>query len=250
MKCDAGLLVALHTGLMWRGRSKSMIDRRGIMSWERLKSWEFCENESACLTRSAPCRCRSIHTIALHSQAVVLCRRTLNDSDRPGSERAIALCWLGHLVGDAHQPCHVGSLYVEGDFPEGDRGQTVFQRNKTKTCTPYGTAYLASVLVLPPPQTGGRDCKRTCSRIPRHYRNPDEAWTRRADNGWPKAEKRPRRTFIPPKLFKQLPAAARIQAAAPKSSFSMKPISKTQDASRKSVPSKLVSTRRVMARRT
>jgi hypothetical protein len=56
------------------------------------------------------------------SQAVVLCQHTLNDRKRPGSERAIALCWLGHLVGDAHQPCHAGSLYVEGIFPDGDRG--------------------------------------------------------------------------------------------------------------------------------
>jgi hypothetical protein len=27
-----------------------------------------------------------------------------------------------HLVGDAHQPCHAGSLYVADVFPEGDRG--------------------------------------------------------------------------------------------------------------------------------
>ncbi len=56
------------------------------------------------------------------SQAIQLCSNTLQDQSRPGSERAIALCGLGHLVGDAHQPCHAGSLYVEGVFPEGDRG--------------------------------------------------------------------------------------------------------------------------------
>ena len=39
-------------------------------------------------------------------------------------EKAIALCWTGHLVADAHQPRHAESLYIEGIFTEedGDRG--------------------------------------------------------------------------------------------------------------------------------
>ena len=37
-------------------------------------------------------------------------------------DRAVALAWLAHLVADAHQPCHAGSLYAERVFPEGDRG--------------------------------------------------------------------------------------------------------------------------------
>lgn len=56
------------------------------------------------------------------SQAVVLCQNALKDKSRPDSERALALCWLGHLVADAHQPCNAGNLYVEGIFPDGDRG--------------------------------------------------------------------------------------------------------------------------------
>ncbi|WP_428308491.1 S1/P1 nuclease [Lacipirellula sp.] len=56
------------------------------------------------------------------AQAIELCRRTLNDETALPADRAIALCWLGHLVGDAHQPCHAGSLYAAGLFPEGDRG--------------------------------------------------------------------------------------------------------------------------------
>ncbi|QEG34434.1 S1/P1 nuclease [Bythopirellula goksoeyrii] len=56
------------------------------------------------------------------AQAAELCRRVMADRDAPPEDRAIALCWLAHLVGDAHQPCHAGSLYAEGLFPEGDRG--------------------------------------------------------------------------------------------------------------------------------
>lgn len=55
-------------------------------------------------------------------QAIQLCRQVLSDRDRPSGERALAIAWLGHLVGDSHQPCHAGSLYVQGLFPAGDRG--------------------------------------------------------------------------------------------------------------------------------
>jgi hypothetical protein len=57
-------------------------------------------------------------------QAVELCKSVLRDETRPDSDRAIALCWIAHLVADAHQPCHAGSLYAEGVFMEkdGDRG--------------------------------------------------------------------------------------------------------------------------------
>ena len=56
------------------------------------------------------------------SQAIELGRRVLSDKSQSAADRAIALSWLAHLVADVHQPCHAGSLYVEGVFPEGDRG--------------------------------------------------------------------------------------------------------------------------------
>ncbi len=55
-------------------------------------------------------------------QALELCKATLKDKSKSASDRALAICWIAHLVGDAHQPCHAGSLYAEGLFPEGDRG--------------------------------------------------------------------------------------------------------------------------------
>lgn len=51
---------------------------------------------------------------------------------RPESERAIAQCWIVHLVADAHQPCHAGSLYVEDVFPEGDRGGHEIKTKQSK----------------------------------------------------------------------------------------------------------------------
>jgi hypothetical protein len=58
------------------------------------------------------------------SQAVELCRKVLSDKSQSAGDRAIALCWIGHLVADSHQPCHAGSLYMEKVFvkKDGDRG--------------------------------------------------------------------------------------------------------------------------------
>ena len=43
------------------------------------------------------------------------------DERAPESDRAVALCWVFHLVGDIHQPLHTGELYSR-QFPNGDRG--------------------------------------------------------------------------------------------------------------------------------
>jgi hypothetical protein len=50
---------------------------------------------------------------------------TILRSTVPDSEKAIALCWVFHLVGDLHQPLHVVSLFST-QYPEGDRGGTRF----------------------------------------------------------------------------------------------------------------------------
>lgn len=46
----------------------------------------------------------------------------LADEQTPMPQRAVALCWVLHLVGDIHQPLHVGSLYSTQRFSNGDRG--------------------------------------------------------------------------------------------------------------------------------
>jgi len=37
-------------------------------------------------------------------------------------QKAIALCWVLHLVGDSHQPLHSTALFDKRYFPKGDRG--------------------------------------------------------------------------------------------------------------------------------
>ena len=65
----------------------------------------------------------TLDTQELHvAQAIDLCRLTLRSSEVSDANKALALCWIIHLVGDAHQPCHAGSLYIDEVFPNGDRG--------------------------------------------------------------------------------------------------------------------------------
>jgi hypothetical protein len=67
----------------------------------------------------------TLETQELHiAQAIQLCRKVLSDKSQDAGDRALALCWIGHLVADSHQPCHAGSLYMEGVFEkkDGDRG--------------------------------------------------------------------------------------------------------------------------------
>jgi hypothetical protein len=48
-------------------------------------------------------------------------RRILQDAARPAAERAVALAWIFHLVGDAHQPLHAVAMFAPG-YEDGDRG--------------------------------------------------------------------------------------------------------------------------------
>ena len=48
--------------------------------------------------------------------------RVLLDQQELATARAIALCWVLHLMGDIHQPLHTGSLFTPLLFTEGDRG--------------------------------------------------------------------------------------------------------------------------------
>ena len=56
----------------------------------------------------------NILTALAENESVV---RNQND----GEQRAIALAWLFHLVGDVHQPLHTAQLFTV-DYPQGDRG--------------------------------------------------------------------------------------------------------------------------------
>lgn len=52
------------------------------------------------------------------------------DPKAPRGQRAIALCWLMHIVGDQHQPLHAGH-WLSWDYPKSDRaGSLAFVRRQ------------------------------------------------------------------------------------------------------------------------
>lgn len=56
------------------------------------------------------------------AQAISNSLRIVRDENASRQDRAVHLCWLLHLGGDSHQPCHAGSLHSRMRFPDGDRG--------------------------------------------------------------------------------------------------------------------------------
>jgi S1/P1 Nuclease len=55
-------------------------------------------------------------------QAVKNSSQIVRDEYSPTDKRAVHLCWLLHLVGDAHQPLHAVTLVSARRFPQGDHG--------------------------------------------------------------------------------------------------------------------------------
>lgn len=61
------------------------------------------------------------------SQVIDKAMKTIGDAAQPASERAVMLCWLVHVAGDVHQPCHCSSLFTIAQLPKGDRGGNSIQ---------------------------------------------------------------------------------------------------------------------------
>jgi hypothetical protein len=51
--------------------------------------------------------------------------KKLSESDLPAEDKAVALCWVIHLIGDVHQPLHTCSM-ASTTYPKGDLGGNEF----------------------------------------------------------------------------------------------------------------------------
>ena len=58
-------------------------------------------------------------------EAIAKNRAELRDKSLSDGQKAVAVCWLAHLVADIHQPLHATTLY-SAQFPDGDTGGTSF----------------------------------------------------------------------------------------------------------------------------
>lgn len=55
-------------------------------------------------------------------QTLLRVMHELSNKNTPLTDAAVDLCWLFHLVGDTHQPCHCAQLFVPQKMDDGDRG--------------------------------------------------------------------------------------------------------------------------------
>ena len=69
-------------------------------------------------------------------------------SSAPDDRKAVALCWIFHLMGDAHQPLHTVSLFTT-EFPDGDRGGNLFfiRPDPSRSTTQNLHAYWDNILL-------------------------------------------------------------------------------------------------------
>ena len=65
-------------------------------------------------------------------QALKKCIAELSDGSTSDGDKAIAICWLSHCLGDLHQPMHSTALFTKSRFPEGDRGGNLIPLVKGK----------------------------------------------------------------------------------------------------------------------
>ncbi len=107
----------------------------------------------------------------------------------PDAEKAVALCWIFHLVGDLHQPLHAVSLYSTR-FPEGDRGGNLFyvRPDPANPRTQNLHAYWDNVLLTDERYEAARDRavaleQKYPPRPPRRFTEPQlERWVKDSFN--------------------------------------------------------------------
>ena len=71
--------------------------------------------------RDPPPHAPSSEAAGVAAEAFALNLRVASDPNAPAADRAQALAWIFHLVGDIHQPLHTAQLFSRR-FPDGDRG--------------------------------------------------------------------------------------------------------------------------------
>ncbi len=88
--------------------------------------WLTPEDEAALVSSIDHNRDTAFKPPLRQSQNIVQALRgnlaTWRDPAATDEQKAVALCWVLHLVGDLHQPLHTVALFSRAYFPSGDRG--------------------------------------------------------------------------------------------------------------------------------
>jgi len=101
-------------------------------------------------------------------EALTLNSAMLSNPESGPPERALALCWLLHVLGDIHQPMHVSDLFSK-DFPTGNGGATMSYvlDPVTKKPIPLHVLWDSNALRVPSLEEVGKHTKAFMEKYPR-----------------------------------------------------------------------------------
>ncbi len=83
------------------------------------------------------------------AQAYRKCMHDLTNAGANDQDKAVALCWVLHLVGDVHQPLHAVALFSRDRFPGGDHGGNFILTSDGKSLHSYWDGLMGIDTSLP-----------------------------------------------------------------------------------------------------
>lgn len=104
----------------WPDDSKFTLNDR--LAWHSAR-WAIVADDATPEVRAAA-EARKGEPAGQALEALTLNFAVLRNSEATSTERALALSWVMHIVGDIHQPMHVSDLFSR-DFPEGNAAGTL-----------------------------------------------------------------------------------------------------------------------------
>jgi hypothetical protein len=99
-------------------------------------------------------------------EAFALNVKVAGDPHAPAPERAIALCWIFHLVGDIHQPLHAADGY-SADYPHGDQGGGLRYVRDPKSPQPLSLHWYWDQAATPPGDAAPARADELRTKLPR-----------------------------------------------------------------------------------
>lgn len=101
-------------------------------------------------------------------EALVLNNATMANPESEPQERALALCWVLHIMGDIHQPMHVSDLFSK-DFPTGNGAATMsyVMDPMSKTAIPLHILWDSNTLRVPTLAEVDRHAQEFVKKYPR-----------------------------------------------------------------------------------
>ena len=104
----------------WPDDNKFTLNDR--LTWHSAR-WAVVADDAPAEARAAA-EARQGKPVGQAIEALRLVSAMLSNPEADPTERAFALCWMLHIVGDIHQPMHVSDLF-SADFPTGNAGATM-----------------------------------------------------------------------------------------------------------------------------